>query len=73
MSEIEAIFCGVPKGSILGPLLFTLLINDVDENLRECEMTIYADDSVLYVVDKACDVVEEKLNNDFSWTICIFS
>jgi len=64
LSEIQTISCGVPQGSILGPLLFTLLINDIDENLRQCEMTLYADDSVLYVVGKICDVIEEKLNND---------
>ena len=64
LSEIQTISCGVPQGSILGPLLFTLQINDIDENLRQCEMTLYADDSVLYVAGKTCDVIEEKLNND---------
>ena len=64
LSEIQAISCGVPQGSILGPLLFTLLINDIDKNLRKCEMTLYADDSVLYVGGKTCDVIEEKLNSD---------
>ena len=64
LSEIQAISCGVPQGSILGPLLFMLLINDIDENLRQCEMTLYADDSVLYVGGKTCDIIEEKLNSD---------
>ena len=64
LSEIKVTSCGVPQGSILGSLLFTLLINNIDENLRQCEMTLYADDSVLYVGDKTCDVIEEKLNND---------
>ena len=64
LSEIQAISCGVPHGSILGPLLFTLLINDIDQNLRQCEMTLYADDSVLYVAGKTCDGIEEKLNSD---------
>ena len=52
LSEIQANSCGIPQGSILGPLLFILLINDIDENLRQCEMTLYADDSVLYVGGK---------------------
>ena len=64
LSEIQAISCGVPQGSILGPLLFILLINDIDENLQQCEMTLYADDSVLYVGGKTCDIIEEKLNSD---------
>ena len=64
LSEIQAISCGVPQGSTLSPLLFTLLIKDIDENLRQSEMTLYADDSVFYVAGKTCDVIEEKLNND---------
>ena len=64
LSEIQAISCGVPQGSILGPLLFTLLMNDIDKNLRQCEMTLYADDSVLYVGSKTCGVIEKKLNSD---------
>ena len=39
-------------------------MNDIDKNLRHCEMTLYADDSVLYVGGKTCDVIEEKLNSD---------
>ena len=64
LSEIQAISCGVSNGSILGPLLFTLLINDIDQNLRQSKMTLYTDDSVLYVAGKTCDVIEEKLNSD---------
>ena len=64
LSEIQAISCGVPQGSILGPLLFTILMNDIVKNLRQSEMTLYADDSVLYVGGKTCDVIEENLNSD---------
>ena len=64
LSEIQAISSGVPQGSILGPLLFTILVNDIDKNLRQCEMTLSTDDSVLHVGGKTCDVIEEKLNSD---------
>lgn len=43
-SSAQVIFCGVPHGWILGPLLFVLLINDIDIPLERREITLHADD-----------------------------
>ena len=54
----EPIFCGVPQGSILGPLLFTLLYNDFVDHVPNSKVIIYADNTVIYVGDKDVNKVE---------------
>ena len=51
--------------SILGPLLFTLLlINDIDLQPNHCEIILYADDVVIYCAHKNCDNIASQLNAD---------
>ena len=45
LSEVEF---GVPQGSILGPMLFILFINDISESVKHCQLSLYADDTCLY-------------------------
>ena len=51
-SDVESIVCGVPQGSILGPILFRLLINDIGLQLEKCSVTLYADDTVIFTSGK---------------------
>ena len=65
LSEPQPIFCGVPQGSILGPLLFVLHFNDSADVLTHCEIVKYADDTVLFVSSKSIEIIESHLNADF--------
>jgi hypothetical protein len=47
-SEWRNVLIGVPEGSILGPLLFSLFINDISDGLLHCKYHLYADDCQLY-------------------------
>ena len=50
-SSSESITCGVPRGSILGPLLFNLYVNDMATAVS-CHLCLYADDSMLLIAGK---------------------
>ena len=65
-SERQPIRCGVLQGSILGPLLFTIEINDITEQVKECRILLYADDTVIFTSDKDCKRIEDLLNTEFN-------
>ncbi len=60
-SRPRDIVCGVPQGSILGPLLFLVYVNDM-ESAVNCKLLLYADDSALLVSGKSVQNIEEQLS-----------
>ena len=60
-SPFLPVTCGVPQGSVLGPLFFLIYVNDLQYALDDCNLKLYADDTVLYQSGHNCGVVEQKL------------
>ena len=65
-SDTQHVTCGVPQGSILGPLLFLVAFNGIGNTLRHCKIITYADDTVIYTSGKRKEDVEKALQEDFT-------
>ena len=62
-SSLQCTSCGVPQGSVLGPLLFLLYVNDIKNSIDDCTVKLFADDTNLFVHGKTLREVFLKAND----------
>ena len=62
-SSMQTIKCGVPQGSILGPLFFILYINDLPKASKLTELLLFAEDTSIFFSQSNPNYLENVLNN----------
>ena len=74
-SSLFPIRAGVPQGRILGPLLFLLYVNDLEDNLPQAvKLAVYSDDTTIYInidcesdVATQCAIFQSGVDSLFAW------
>ena len=64
LTDTEKIECGVPQGSILGPLLFLIYVNNLRNTSKLLDFILFADDTNLFYSHKNLKLMFETVNNE---------
>ena len=71
LSDKQAILCELPQGSVLGPLLFLLYINDIHRSSKTLSFISFADSTIIFCSNRnihaLTKTVNEELKNVSDW------
>ena len=65
-SSEQTIICGVPQGSLFGPLLFLIYINDISNSSEKLSFRLFADDTNIFASSKTLKDLENTVNQELA-------
>ena len=65
ISGARTVACGVPQGSVLGPLLFLIYINDIHKACADAKFLLFADDTAIFYSAPTKNELQEKIDRSF--------
>ena len=72
LSQNSPVLSGVPQGTVLGPLLFLIMISDINKEITSSKVISFADDTRVYSnITQAddCDNLQSDLNTIYNWAL----
>lgn len=67
LSDYQSVISGVPQGSVLGPTLFLIYINDLTDNIKNSQIYLFADDAKIFNYSENSHLLQTDLDILHKW------